>query len=81
MTPPLPGFQEPLPDWASWSDERRHAEARRLYAAAGYSASHPLKVELVYGTEPTTRDMMDALAAMWRVIWVHRSNPTMRSSG
>jgi oligopeptide transport system substrate-binding protein len=67
MTPPLPGFQEPLPDWASWSDERRHAEARRLYAAAGYSASHPLKVELVYGTEPTTRDMMDALAAMWRV--------------
>jgi oligopeptide transport system substrate-binding protein len=67
MTPVLPGFQEPLPEWASWSDDRRHAEARRLYAAAGYSASHPLKVELVYGTEPTNRDMMDALAAMWRV--------------
>ena len=67
MTPVMPGFQEPLPEWASWSDERRHAEARRLYAAAGYSASHPLKVELVYGTEPTNRDMMDALAAMWRV--------------
>jgi oligopeptide transport system substrate-binding protein len=66
MTPPMPDFQEPLPDWASWSDERRHAEARRLYAAAGYSESHPFKVELVYGTEPTNRDMMDALAAMWR---------------
>lgn len=67
MTPPMPGFQEPLPEWASWNDEQRHAEARRLYAAAGYSASHPLKVELVYGTEPTNRDMLDAVSAMWRV--------------
>ncbi len=35
--PPLPGYRQQVPEWATWSDERRHAEARRLYAAAGYS--------------------------------------------
>jgi oligopeptide transport system substrate-binding protein len=66
LTPPMPGYHVQMPEWASWSPERRHAEARRLYAAAGYSAKHPLKVELLYSTDPTLRDMYDALAAMWR---------------
>lgn len=66
ITPPMEGYHVPMPGWASWDIERRHAEARRLYAAAGYSASHPLKVELVYSTDPSQRDLFDALAAMWR---------------
>jgi oligopeptide transport system substrate-binding protein len=66
MTPPLPGYRQPRPAWASWSDERRHAEARRLYAAAGYSAAHPLRVQLDYPTNQDSRDIFDAMSAMWR---------------
>jgi len=67
LMPPLAGYHAPVPAWASWSAARRHAEARRLYAAAGYSADHPLHVELDYPTSPSERDFFDALAAMWRI--------------
>lgn len=67
LMPQLDGYTAQVPAWASWSDERRHAEARRLYAAAGYSSEHPLRVELDYPTDPSSRDMFDALAAMWRI--------------
>ncbi len=67
LMPPLPGYVVQVPAWASWSAARRHAEARRLYAAAGYSAAHPLRVELDYPTDPSRRDLFDALAAMWRI--------------
>jgi oligopeptide transport system substrate-binding protein len=66
LVPPLPGYDPPLPEWVSWSDERRHAEARRLYAAAGYSTVHPLRISLDYATSEDSRDIFDALAAMWR---------------
>ncbi len=65
LVPPLPGYRQQVPDWASWSDERRHAEARRLYAAAGYSAAHPLRVQLDYPTGEDNRDLYDAITAMW----------------
>lgn len=65
VVPPLPGYRPQVPEWASWSDERRHAEARRLYAAAGYSAAHPLRVQLDYATGEDNRDVFDAIAAMW----------------
>jgi oligopeptide transport system substrate-binding protein len=67
LMPPLAGYHAPVPAWASWSAARRHAEARQLYAAAGYSAAHPLHVELDYPTQPAQRDFFDALAAMWRI--------------
>lgn len=67
LMPPLAGYHPPIPAWATWSAARRHAEARRLYAAAGYSAAHPLHVELDYPTAPSERDFFDALAAMWRI--------------
>jgi oligopeptide transport system substrate-binding protein len=65
MVPPLPGYQPQIPEWAHWSDERRHAEARRLYAAAGYSAKHPLRIQVDYPTDEESRDVYDAIAAMW----------------
>jgi oligopeptide transport system substrate-binding protein len=65
VVPPLPGYRPQVPEWASWSDERRHAEARRLYAAAGYSAAHPLRVQLDYPTGEDNRDVFDAITAMW----------------
>jgi oligopeptide transport system substrate-binding protein len=66
ILPPLAGYHQPVPVWANWSDARRHAEARRLYAAAGYSAQNPLRVQLLYSTDPQNRDLYDAVAAMWR---------------
>jgi len=66
LVPPLPGYTPGLPEWATWSAERRHAEARRLYAAAGYSREHPLHVQLDYPTSESSRDLFDAIAAMWR---------------
>jgi oligopeptide transport system substrate-binding protein len=67
LVPPLPGYTQARPEWASWTDKRRHAEARRLYAAAGYSREHPLHVELNYDTGESARDLFDAISAMWRM--------------
>jgi oligopeptide transport system substrate-binding protein len=66
LVPPLVDYHQPIPAWANWSDVRRHAEARRLYAAAGYSPQKPLRVQLLYSTDPQNRDLYDAVAAMWR---------------
>lgn len=54
------------PDWADWPRQRRLAEARRLYAAAGYSDAHPLQVELRYNTQDDHRRVATLIAAMWK---------------
>ncbi len=66
--PPLPGYEQVIPEWSAWPAQKREAEARTLYARAGYSRERPLRVELVYPTSnPETRRIMEALAAMWRM--------------
>ena len=68
LVPRLPGYEPVLPEWAKWDDDTRHREARRLYAAAGYSARHPLRVELWYPTsDADSRRIVEAVTAMWRV--------------
>ena len=54
------------PESASWTRERRLAEARRLYAAAGYSDAKPLQVELRYNTSEDHRRVATVVAAMWK---------------
>ena len=44
----------------------RLAEARRLYAAAGYSAAKPLRVELRYNTGDVHNRLAVAVASMWK---------------
>ncbi len=65
-TPPLPGYQAPVPDWAHLSVDARHALARRYYSAAGYSRQHPLRIEIHYPTDTDNRRTYEAVAAMWR---------------
>jgi len=65
-TPPLPGYQAPVPAWARLPEADRHALARRYYAAAGYSAQHPLRIALHYPTDSDNRRTYEAVAAMWR---------------
>ena len=39
-----------------------------MYAEAGYSASHPLRMQLLYNTESNHRRLAVAMAAMWREV-------------
>lgn len=66
--PPIPGYPLVQPPWARWTQAQRNAEARRLYAAAGYSARNPLKVQLLYNTDTNHRRLTVAMAAMWREV-------------
>ena len=64
-----PGVADYAPqvfDWADWPRARQLAEARRLYAEAGYSAGRPLLLELRYGRNPVQERVALAVTAMWR---------------
>lgn len=52
--------------WMGWSRERQLAEARHLYAAAGYSAQQPLEIELRYNTHEDHKRIAVVVAAMWK---------------
>lgn len=66
--PPIPGYESPVPEWADWTQEERNAEARRLYAQAGYSPERPLRMQLLYNTDNNHRRLCVAMAAMWREV-------------
>jgi oligopeptide transport system substrate-binding protein len=66
VPPGTAGYAPQRPDWAGWPAERRLAEARRLYAEAGYSAAQPLEVELRYNTGDNHKRVALAVAWMWR---------------
>ncbi|MDP3856645.1 MAG: peptide ABC transporter substrate-binding protein [Stagnimonas sp.] len=66
VPPGISGYTPQQPEWAGWTRERRLAEARRLYAEAGYSAAHPLEVELRYNTHDDHRRIATVIAAMWK---------------
>jgi oligopeptide transport system substrate-binding protein len=52
--------------WATWSGAARLAEARRLYAAAGYSKAIPLHLKLLLNANPNIKQLAVAVALMWR---------------
>jgi len=66
VPPGVAGYAPQPPDWAQWPREQRLAEARRLYAAAGYSAGRPLELELRYNTGDNHKRVALAVAWMWR---------------
>jgi len=67
ITPPLPGYSQPIPAWATLSVSARHELARRYYREAGYSASRPLRAELSSSSGDQGSTLMyEAIIAMWR---------------
>ncbi len=64
--PPIPGYTPQRAEWADWPAERRVAEARQLYAEAGYGPDSPLTVELFYNTSDNHKRIALAVAAMWK---------------
>jgi oligopeptide transport system substrate-binding protein len=57
-----------VPEWAEWTQAEREAEARRLYAAAGYSEENPLKIEIRYTAGVNNKKMALAAASLWKQI-------------
>jgi len=66
VAPGVADYTPQRPDWAAWPREQRLAEARRLYAAAGYSPGQPLRLELRHATGENDRRAATALAALWQ---------------
>jgi oligopeptide transport system substrate-binding protein len=69
LMPPLNGYHPPHPSWTGLSQSDREALAQRLYAQAGYSSEHPLRVNIstsVQGADE--RHYFEAVAAMWHSV-------------
>jgi oligopeptide transport system substrate-binding protein len=66
--PPVLNYTGQQMSEAALTQAEREAEARRMYAAAGYSSSNPLEVEILYNTEDSHRVIAIAIASMWREV-------------
>ncbi|HEY7754228.1 MAG TPA: peptide ABC transporter substrate-binding protein [Steroidobacteraceae bacterium] len=62
----IAGYAPQRFSWAGLDDAGRIAEARRLYAEAGYSKANPLRVELRSSKSPVHDRIALAVAAMWK---------------
>jgi len=52
--------------WKDLGDAARVAEAKRLYAAAGYSPRTPLHLRLLFNSNPAIKNTAIVVASMWR---------------
>lgn len=59
-------YSSQSPDWAQLGSEERVAEARRLYAQAGYSERKPLRTEIRYNADESHTRIALAIQAMWK---------------
>ncbi|MEE4184926.1 MAG: peptide ABC transporter substrate-binding protein [Gammaproteobacteria bacterium] len=66
--PPVQGYTQQSPEWAGWTREQRHAEAQRLYAAAGFGPDNPLVLEILYNTSQEHKRLAIAISAMWKQV-------------
>jgi oligopeptide transport system substrate-binding protein len=66
VPPGVDHYTPQSPDYRSLSMAQRIAEARKLYAQAGYSAARPLRFELRYNTEEIHTELAVAIASMWK---------------
>jgi oligopeptide transport system substrate-binding protein len=66
-TPPATdGADLTKPEWFSWSQEKRNAEAKKLLAEAGYTADKPLTFELLYNTSDLHKKLAIAASSIWK---------------
>lgn len=54
------------PEYAGWTQAQRNEEAKKLLIEAGYSASNPLKTELLYNTNEGLKNIAVAVTSMWK---------------
>lgn len=66
-TPPATdGANLTKPEWFSWSQDKRNAEAKKLLAEAGYTADKPLTFELLYNTSDLHKKLAIAASSIWK---------------
>ena len=68
FVPPITGYTPQQMIEASWTQEEREAEAKRLYAEAGYGPGNPLRTEIMYNTQEDHRRIAVAIASMWKQV-------------
>jgi oligopeptide transport system substrate-binding protein len=68
VPPGIMDYVSPLPEWAEWTQAERNAEARRLYANAGYTEEHPLRFEIRYSSGENNKKMALAVASLWKQV-------------
>jgi oligopeptide transport system substrate-binding protein len=66
VPPGVAGYTPQSPDYRALSMAQRIAQARKLYAEAGYSTARPLRFELRYNTGEVHAEVAVAVASMWQ---------------
>lgn len=59
------GMVEVKPEWASWDQAKRVAEATKLLNEAGYNDANPLKFEFLYNTSESAKRMVTATSSLF----------------
>ncbi|WP_186648601.1 peptide ABC transporter substrate-binding protein [Fluviispira vulneris] len=62
----MKNYTQNKPDWADWSRKQQLEEAKKLYAAAGYSKEKPLKLQILYNTSESHKKIASTVASMWK---------------
>jgi oligopeptide transport system substrate-binding protein len=68
VPPGIRDYVSPLPGWADWTQQERNDEARRLYAAAGYTEEDPLRFEIRYNVGENNKKLALAAASLWKQV-------------
>ncbi|MBX7145995.1 MAG: peptide ABC transporter substrate-binding protein [Alphaproteobacteria bacterium] len=68
VPPGIPGYEQQNADFASMTQAQREEMAKKLFAEAGYGASKPLKVEILYNTSDQHKNIAVAIQAMWKKV-------------
>jgi len=66
VPPGVAGYEAQRFAWADLAPAERLAEARQLYAAAGYSVDRPAEFELSFNKSPLHDRIALAVSAMWK---------------
>ncbi|WP_420065704.1 oligopeptide ABC transporter substrate-binding protein OppA [Pectobacterium colocasium] len=66
VPPYIDGLKAAVPEWFTWSQEKRNEEAKKLLAEAGYTADKPLTLNLLYNTSDLHKKMAIAAASIWK---------------
>jgi oligopeptide transport system substrate-binding protein len=68
VPPGIRDYVSPILEWEEWTQQQRTEEARRLYAAAGYSEENPLQFEIRYTNGENNKKMALAASSLWKQV-------------
>lgn len=67
------GFKPVVADWSKMTQAERDTKAKAMLKEAGFDASKPLKLELLYNTDDNHKKVAVAVASMWKKLGVQVS--------